>query len=402
VTRRSGRTVLRVIKQLDHFVGRMTSTRSVLVDARTPMNLAVMAPVWHRLHEDPRISLRFTTENVGVVGAALEKEGLRDSLVDRDRATWLRLDLAMTADTWNDALLRRCLHRVNFFHGVAGKYDLDRPENLNEPYLERFDRIAFINEDRLERYVSAGVVTRAQAELVGFPKLDDLVNGKWDPTTVRKGLGLHPDLETVLYAPTFSTASSLHVAGEAIVRAILESGRNLIVKLHDRAMIADPKYTDGIDWPDRLQRAFGAFPTFALAREADAGPSLAAADVLVTDHSTVGFEFALLDRPVVVFDVPELRSAARIADDKWAMLRSMADIVSRPDDLAAVIERALASPERLREQRRTADRLFPFAGTATERALRLVYGLLDLVPAYATTAGVRPTTRRAARSATTG
>ena len=55
----------------------------------------------------------------------------------------------------------------------------------------------------------------------------------------------------------------------------------------------------------------------------DITPLLAAADLLVTDHSTVGFEFALLDRPLIVFDAPDLRAAARIdgssgrSSDRW-------------------------------------------------------------------------------------
>jgi CDP-glycerol glycerophosphotransferase (TagB/SpsB family) len=229
----------------------------------------------------------------------------------------------------------------------------------------------------MDRYLACEAVTPEQAVLVGYPKVDRLLQGAWPAANVRASLGLPPDTPTVLYAPTFSTANSLHLAGERIVATLLASGCNVIVKLHDRSMVPHPKHTEGVDWPARL-RHFEQHPHFALASEADASPYLSAADVLVTDHSTVGFEFALLDRPLVIFDAPRLREAARIDDDKWRLLRSMADVVTTPDELRVAVARALAEPTRLHVERRRAHDLFAFAGNATDRALEVVYELLDL------------------------
>jgi CDP-glycerol glycerophosphotransferase len=262
---------------------------------------------------------------------------------------------------------------------VAGKYDLDNPSRLVAAGLDQFDRVAFINADRMQRYLAAGVVSPAQAVLVGYPKLDDLLNGRWVAADVRSSLGLDARRETILFAPTFSTSGALHAAGVEIIRTILESGRNLIVKLHDRSMTPDPHHTAGIDWPSVLAD-FRAYPHFALATGADIAPLLAAADVLVTDHSTVGFEFALLDRPIVVYDSPDLLQAARIDADKWALLRSMADVVRSPGELEATLARALAHPELRSDARQAARALFACAGHATVRALGVVYELLELSP----------------------
>jgi hypothetical protein len=366
-------------RRLDHGLGRLGGRRQVLVDVRTPMNLAVLRPVWRQLSADPRVTVRFTAEHLEAVGRALEAEGLQEALVIRRRAAWMRFDLALTADLWSSASLRRCRRVMTFFHGVAGKYDLDQPGRLAAAGLDRYDRVAFINADRMERYIAAAAIRREQAALIGFPKLDGLLRGDWHPEVVRESLGLPPDLETVLYAPTFSVASSLHLAGEAIIEALLDSGRSVIVKLHDRSLGVDPDRTAGIDWMARLSR-FERHPRYALARGADVTPLFAAADVLVTDHSTVGFEFALLDRPIVVYDAPDLKRVARISDDKWALLRSMADVVATPADLRRAMDRALADPGRLADARRAARALFAHAGHATERALSEVYGLLELPP----------------------
>jgi CDP-glycerol glycerophosphotransferase len=268
---------------------------------------------------------------------------------------------------------------VQFFHGVAGKYDLDAPRRMGAAGFATFDRVAFINEDRMRRYIQAGVVAESQAVLVGYPKADDLVNGRWSPALIRQSLGLDPSRPTAIYAPTFSVASSLHRAGLAIVRTLLDLGLNVIVKLHDRSMVPDAHYTGGIDWP----RQFSVFDTrsgFALARGADVEPFLAGADILVTDHSTVGFEFALLDRPIVVYDAPDLLRAARIDLERWTSLRAMSHVAHTPSELAIAVGEALANPTSMAAERRRARDLFASPGAATQRALALVYELLDLAP----------------------
>jgi CDP-glycerol glycerophosphotransferase (TagB/SpsB family) len=178
----------------------------------------------------------------------------------------------------------------------------------------------------------------------------------------------------------------LHLAGEEIVRTLVASGFNVIVKLHDRSLDLDPRYNAGIDWRARFtaieQDAGVARVRFSTA--ADSSPLLAAADIMVTDHSSIGFEFLVLDRPVIVFDAPDLPAAARINLEKVALLRSAATVVSTCDELIAQAASALADPQRLSTARRRIARdLFFDPGCATGRAVNLVRGLLfgDSVPA---------------------
>jgi hypothetical protein len=303
-------TVIRAAKRLDRAIGHVRGVRRVLIEVRSPMNLEVLRPIWAALAQDPRVELTFTAEEDAWVRPSLEAVGLADRLVPRRDVLWRRFDLGFNADPWNALDLKRCWRRVNFFHGVAGKYDLDDPRAIGRNVdFSIYDRLMFANEDRLNRYVEAGLVRRDRAALVGFPKIDDLVNGRWSATAVRSELGLEPSRHTILYAPTFAPASSLHLAGEAIVEQLLDAGHNVIVKLHDRSMVPHPKYTANIDWPERLARFTGR-PRYAFATGAHAGPYLAASDLMVTDHSTIGFEFALLDRPLVVFDAPDLLEQA--------------------------------------------------------------------------------------------
>ena len=342
------------------------------------MNLEVLRPIWSGLAIDPALRLFFVAEDEAGVRAQLARDSLDARVISTTKARWMRFDLSFNADPWSPVELHRCWRRVNFFHGVAGKYDLDNPRAFADTLdLGIYDRVMFPNADRMRRYVDAGLVGEDRAALVGFPKTDALVNGRWSPGDVRTKLSLDSGRPTVLYAPTFSPASSLHVAGEAIIDSLLEAGLNVIVKLHDRSLVPHPRFTAGENWPERLARFIGR-PRYAFATGADSGPYLAAADLLVTDHSTVGFEFALLDRPIVVFDSPGLLATARIAPERWNQLRAMADVVTSARDLPAAVSHALAFPSRHAELRgETARAVFAHAGDAGPRALRIVRELLE-------------------------
>jgi hypothetical protein len=344
------------------------------------MNFAILAPVVERLNADPRIDLRFTSERPTDILAAASAAGVSFRIQPRQTMEWRRVDLCVTADSWDPIRLRRCLRRAHFFHGMAGKYDLDSPGHLPNGFNE-FDRVAFVNADRMRRYLDTGVVKREAAVLVGYPKVDALVNGCFDAAAVHARLQLEAGRPTAIYAPTWSPASSLHIAGPEIVHSLANAGFNVIVKLHDRSLDpTDIKYSGGIDWRARFARICRP-GCIALSEAADSSPLLAASDVMVTDHSSIGFEFYLLDRPLVIFDAPDLVAVARINPEKVALLRSAARVVRTADQVGpAAVEEVAHRAARSAARNAVVRDMFYEPGTATERALAMVYELLD-VPA---------------------
>lgn len=359
-------------------MGRLNGRRRVLFEVRTPVNAAILRPIVRALAAEPRIQWHITreTERADVVHV-VERYGWGDHLIDRAAAQKRRWDLYVNADPWAALWLPRCAKRANFFHGVAGKYDLDDPRGLELDY-EHYDRIAFVNLDRMQRYLASGIVRPEQAVLVGYPKIDALVNGVYDGPEERRRLNLCPHKPSVLFAPTYSTASCLHVAGEAIVSTLLDRGASVIVKLHDRSLDPDHRYTGGIDWRSRFAR-FRDHEAFIFSECADSSPLMAAADVMVTDHSSIGFEFLVLDRPLIVFNAPDLPAAARINPEKVELLRTAADVANSVRELDAAFLRALEHPRRLRQRRaEVVEQMFYGAGTATRRAVEMLLSLLNL------------------------
>jgi CDP-Glycerol:Poly(glycerophosphate) glycerophosphotransferase len=367
------RSVTPALHKLDHAIGRMSPRRDVLVEMRTPVYQAVLAPIADALAHEPQVNVWYTSEYPDRIRPLVP----RDRFLTHADVEWRRFDAYINGDPWAAARLRRCAHRVNFFHGVAGKYDLDNPAGLPMGF-EYYTHVAFINRDRMLRYLKADVVTPSQAVLVGYPKLDQLARGEYDAAAIRASLGLRPGRPTALYAPTYSEASSLHLAGEAIVRALVADGFNVIVKLHDRSLDTDPRYNAGIDWRSRF-RALAAAESgrVAFTEFADASPLLAAADAMVTDHSSIGFEYLVVDRPLIVFDAPDLERTARINPEKIQLLHSAADVVRTPEEAARVALEALRAPGRLSApRRRIARELFHEPGSATARALEVLRGVL--------------------------
>jgi hypothetical protein len=353
--------------------------RRVLMYVRTAMHAGVLDPIARRLERDRRIDVRYMAERAGEEQPIAAACGRPLPWLSAWRGRWMRVDLLVTADPWSPPTLYRCRRRVNFFHGVAGKYDLDNPGHLPAGF-EQYDRVAFVNTDRMRRYLEQGIVGRDAAVLVGFPKIDALVNGGYDGAAIRERLGLERLRRTAIYAPTWSPASSLHLAGEAIVASLVDAGWNVILKPHARSLDPEERYNGGIDWRRRL-RSIEVPGRVVLCEDGDASPLLAASDLMVTDHSSIGFEFCLLDRPVLVFDTPDLARVARINPERIAELRGAARVVDDAQLVGPAANEEMAHPERLHAERRAAARpLFHEPGSATERALGLLYSVLALPP----------------------
>jgi hypothetical protein len=384
IYRRARGLVARTVHAADDFVYRMgRADCHVLFQAASPMSLAVAGPVLKRLERDPRVGLWFTTaDGTWNAGRIFHAAGIVDRVLTAPEVQWMKFDAYLNTDFWNMTWLHRRTRRVHMFHGVAGKYGLDAPVRIAS-VVASFDRLMFPNRDRLMRYEQAGLVDSdgERAALIGYPKVDCLVDGSLDRQRIGQSIGLDPALPTVLYAPTWSPYASLNLVGQDVIVALASLGINVIVKLHDRSYDRTENGSGGVDWCSRVEELRRSHPNLHVARTADATPYLFVSDVLVTDHSSVGFEFMLLDRPIVVIDCQQLLEKALINPDRVRELRSAADatVAPSPESVASAVTRSLLGPSRPIVERRTiARRMFYRPGSATARAVHCMYDLLTL------------------------
>jgi CDP-glycerol glycerophosphotransferase (TagB/SpsB family) len=246
--------------------------------------------------------------------------------------------------------------------------------------MREWHRLFFINERRLRNFIAAGALDSDSdaIRLVGMPKTDCLVDGSLQRDTVLAGKGLDPARPTVLYAPTWTPHSSLNTIGEAVIAGLIDAGYTVLVKPHENSFDMAYENSGGVDWAARLD-ALLQDGRGLLVRDGNASPWLVAADVLISDHSSIGFEYLLLDRPLVRIEVPELIRRAGVPEEYVSLMASAAATVHETHEVLESVERGLDAPgQQSHVRRQVAAELFYRPGGATRRAVRELYQLMEL------------------------
>ncbi|HXC69702.1 MAG TPA: CDP-glycerol glycerophosphotransferase family protein [Pyrinomonadaceae bacterium] len=357
---------------------RSPNRRRLLVNARTAMNYATMAPIVERMQRDRRLEFYFTASENPTLTQSIYADAVQPfKLVTPLQASKIHFDVYLAADfLWMN--LPRGARRVQTFHGVAGKYRTvyDAPTQS----VREWDRLFFINELRLRHFIGCGAIDEGSeaAVLIGMPKLDCLVDGSLKRDELLLSMGVDPLRRTVLYAPTWSPHSSVVSMGEELVKRLGEAGYAVIVKLHDRSRDLEYVNSGGVDWGARLEPLLQQFDG-VLASGHNSSQYLPAADIMITDHSSVGFEYLLLDRPLIRIHVPELIENTDIEPSYVELLARASTSVKNVDEVIAAVERAFVDPDTNSAQRMAiANQMFYKPGTATDRAVKEIYELLEL------------------------
>ncbi len=354
---------------------RSPDRRRLLVNARTAMNYSTIASIVERLRPDERLEFYLTASEDPSSTQEIYAEAVEPfKFITPFQASFTRFDVYLAADfLW--VKLPRGARRVQTFHGVAGKYRTiyDSPSGS----MRDWDRLFFINKRRLLHFIDCGAIDENSdaARLIGMPKLDCLVDGSLVRDEILASLGIDPSRRTILYAPTWSAHSSVVTMGGELVKRLGEAGYAIIVKLHDRSRDLQYVNSGGVDWGARLESLLQRYGGL-LATGSNSSRYLPAADVMITDHSSVGFEYLLLDRPLIRIHVPELIKSTDIEPSYVELLANASTSVNNVDETIAAVERSFAEPtSKSRDRIAVASEMFYKPGTATdsssERAVRV-------------------------------
>lgn len=346
-------------------------TARILFTGHAPVHFLCFRPIWERLagrsDVEAFVSGGLRTSGPGG-GFGYDGPGMyRPFGVPDDRVLPVEDIQSRTFDVLFSANKRIIAPRGNFgtlvqmFHGVSFRNRAVRSESLE------YDVLFLIGPYMRRKFAEHGFLAEADRRGVpiGFPKTDALVAGGFDRAALLARHGFDGSRPVLLYAPTGEAHNSLETMGEAVVRNLSACDRfDLLIKPHDH-----PK--NGRDWFAELAPLEG--PHTKLARDPDVVPLLRLSDLLITDASSVANEYALLDRPILFLDVPELlrnslESGAALDLQGWG--RKGGAVVERAGDAADAALEALADPGRLSEVRRAiAKDLFYNPGRATDAAM---------------------------------
>jgi len=165
-------------------------------------------------------------------------------------------------------------------------------------------------------------------EETGWPKVDYIL--KYDNTGLRQKYDIPEDKTVVLYAPTFS--QKMESASELLphLKNTIRENEIWIMKFHE---LMDKHVIEQIEKVDS--------GNIRVIETYDVTPLLHLADVMVSDTSSVIYEFMVLDKPVVTY-----KTQSRV---------EKAINITRPAELRPTLDRALAESCSARNQKQLSE-----------------------------------------------
>lgn len=238
--------------------------------------------------------------------------------------------------------------KVQIFHGLGeekkGHYRITQFFDLYctpGPYMtEKFEKLAAKHKSFIVRET-------------GWPKLDSIrINNQSER---KKEFGFEPSKTLLLYAPTFSPK---YTSAPDLINEITFIAKNKpydwLIKFHP---LMDKKTVI------LYQNIIG--PNVKVIAVDDMIPCMEAADILLTDTSSVAYEFLMLSRPIITY-----RAKAR--KDKGINILN-------PAELGSAISRSMDYPNEFQAQRNDyLEELHPYAdGKNSERVISAIEGILN-------------------------
>lgn len=216
----------------------------------------------------------------------IDNQGFPLKLAKRPETTYIQ--------TWHGSALKRMGFDAPGLRTVP-----ETERRLYQRAVDRFDH--FVVRGRHDEVTLAHAFRIPEEKLLrtGYPRNDALVRARESSGPSREAeelalrLGVRRDLPVVLYAPTFRALDGGGVRSFTFPFDVEEFARRFGDRL---TLLVRTHYLNSVTLPPSVHgRVIDA------GREPDITPVLLLADVLVTDYSSVMFDYSLLQRPMVFF-----------------------------------------------------------------------------------------------------
>lgn len=300
-------------------------------------------------------------------------------------------DLLITSTYDDETKPIPCKKWIQLFHGVADK------DYTYKNYISRYDEAFLIGNFALDRFKQNDIPIK-KCSLIGFPKQDWIINNKTNLQFKKSVYGkyrLDPKKTTILYAPTWGmkNLSSFPKAYKYLTAYAIKNKINLIIKLHAHLYdaklmklhsktISDCKqYIESIEEVRNISKKHTNI-VLAPKEDYDISPLFLIADLMVSDFSSAGFEFLIMDRPIIFLDTFKINQVKNPNYQTKRMeyfMRGCGITVEDITKLELAIEKSLKYPNiKNNIRKKYLNYLFYKPdGHATERAYNRIIELLE-------------------------
>lgn len=203
--------------------------------------------------------------------------------------------------------------KVQIFHGIG----IEKPSHFKiRPYFDLYLTSGPYVTNKFKRLQQKHDFF--YVEETGWAKIDHILN--YDTNNLKTRLNIPENKKIILYAPTCS--STMESASELLpyLHSNIRSNEYWLIKFHELLNI------------QKLKPLLKSYPdNIRIIDDIDITPYLHVADLLVSDTSSVNYEFMILDKPVITY-----KTLSRF--DKGINIKS-------PNELRAALDETLSNPD---------------------------------------------------------
>ncbi|PID29707.1 MAG: hypothetical protein CSB55_01420 [Candidatus Cloacimonadota bacterium] len=259
-----------------------------------------------------------------------------------------------------------CGKVVNVGHGTISKgyYFTESVWTERENWVDLLCVPGNFAKDKFSKILKTKVIA------TGMPKLDPVFSGKFNRKKLCEKLNLTPSKKIILYAPTFNiNLSSLYNFAEHFEELHSED-YYIILKFH------------GSTPPDMVnyyKNLADKHKNFFFINDPNLSPYTGGADIMISDVSSAFMEFMALDKPVILYDNPNLKNYHGYQPDnieyKW---RNLGNRVSSFSELKKVLPHVLGGDGKSEIRKRYASELFSdMSGSASKNVWEATLDVLQ-------------------------
>ncbi|MFC8710364.1 CDP-glycerol glycerophosphotransferase family protein [Streptomyces sp. NPDC057197] len=216
----------------------------------------------------------------------IDNQGFPLRLAKRPGTTYIQ--------TWHGSALKRM-----GFDEPSQRMQSEQEQRSYQQALDRFDHFVVRSEHDVRTLARAYRIPEHKLLRTGYPRNDALVRAREstapDPRARRlaERLGIDPAKKVLLYAPTFRAHRDGRVRDFAFPFDVEEYADRFG---DDHVLLVRAHYLNRLTLPPSV-----AGRVIDVSAEPDITPLLLLADALITDYSSVMFDYALLQRPLVFY-----------------------------------------------------------------------------------------------------